>query len=336
MTNEETVRKVLITGGYGFIGSNLVRRWLDEYPYDSIGILDCKTYAARPEWVREHSEYRGRVMIANVDLRDYAKVLAALIQFNPDDVIHLAAESHVCRSIEGPRTFVETNVMGTFNLLEACRHLWNSDLENHRFHHVSTDEVYGEAEDKIKFHEQLKYDPRSPYAASKAASDHLVMAHVNTYGLNAVITNCSNNFGPNQHEEKLIPKVINSLLRNQEMTVYGSGKQVRDWLFVDEHCDAIDAVFHDSGPGETWCVGGNLELTNLDVIEAVHWEMCQMGLAKSDSLKLRHTDDRPTDDQRYSIDTSKIKTLQWAPSPEEFHSNLRKTIKWYWERMHRS
>lgn len=336
------MRTVLITGGFGFIGSNLVRYWLDTHPNDVVFCVDSLTYAARPDYVMRYVKECGigpRFTHIYADITDQAKVREIMQVIRPDHVIHLAAESHVCRSIDGPRAFIHSNIVGTFNLLEAFRELWAESPLGHRFHHVSTDEVYGELDfispgktcstlGDDKFHEKRAYQPRSPYAASKAASDHLVMAYHHTYGMDAVITNCSNNYGPNQHAEKLIPKTILSLLKKQPMTVYGAGTQVRDWLFVTDHCTAIDTVFHKGVSGETYCVGGERELTNVQVITKVHELMQAIMINEEIPLKWHHTNDRPTDDRRYAIDCTKIKQLGWTPS-RDFDDLLTLTILWY-------
>lgn len=335
------MRHILVTGGFGFIGSNLVRYWTDKYPDDRIVLMDALTYAARPQWVMEHifkKDIGPRFQHVNADIRDIDAVGKVMRTFQPDHVLHLAAESHVCRSIETPSKFVMTNIVGTFNLLETFKNLWSGHpSENHRFLHVSTDEVYGELplDDKErKFHEELKYDPRSPYAASKAASDHLVRAYHHTYGLNAVVTNCSNNFGPNQHEEKLIPKTILNLMMGKPVTLYGSGCQVRDWLYVDEHVSALDTVFHKGIEGQTYCIGGNLELTNYEVVDAIYMKMRELGmLERGKMLEVNHTNDRPTDDLRYAIDTTHIARLGWNPRPDLFSQRMETTVKWYSERL---
>lgn len=267
----------------------------------------------------------------------------------PDAVFHFAAESHVCRSIAGPDDFVTTNINGTFNLLEAWREYlqerfaWSTAEENlrslHRFVHVSTDEVFGDlglaSDPKSKFHEQKLYAPTSPYAASKAASDHLVKAWAHTYGLNAVVTNCTNNYGPNQHEEKLIPSAILKILNQEVVKIYGKGDHVRDWIWVEDHCRALDTVFRKGKSGESYGIGGDNERTVQDVVTDVYVNLVHMG-EEDDSfrglcLKTINTNDRPTDDERYAMDTSKIRSLGWSPT-KDYHSKLRETIAWYIER----
>lgn len=323
------MRRIMFTGGFGFIGSNLIKHWIRNHPEDYVVVLDSMTYAARPHWALETGYTMGkdRFMHLYCDIQEYKEVRRWMMMMQPNHVIHLAAESHVCRSIDGPKDFIHTNILGTFNLLECFRELRNKG----RFHHVSTDEVYGElmVDEAEKFHELRPYAPRSPYAASKASSDHLVQAWHHTYGMDTIITNCSNNFGPNQHEEKLIPKTIISAIRNQPMTVYGDGRQVRDWLFVDDHCKAIDTAFHKGFSGNSYCIGGDMELSNLDMIDLVRMAGERV-LNRKIELKTVHTDDRPTDDIRYAIDSSKMKSLGWAPS-FEINDNLDKTFAWYFD-----
>lgn len=334
------MRKILITGGYGFIGSNLIRYWLDNHPEDEIICLDSVTYAARPDWVmdrlKDDESARKRFTFIQADITKRAEIRKVFDEHRPEHIIHLAAESHVCRSIDGPVDFMMTNIIGTFNLLEEFRHLWPIKPEEHRFHHVSTDEVFGQlsvSEIDDKFFEGREYAPTSPYAASKASSDHIVKAWHHTYGTNVVVTNCSNNFGPNQHEEKLIPKIISAILNKQAMTVYGKGDQIRDWLYVLDHCRAIDTVFHNGVNGESYCVGGELELTNLEVIQAVVTIAPQVIIGIPEKVEIIHTNNRPTDDQRYAVDCSKLKAFGWAPRTELFVEDIQNTIAWYADRI---
>ena len=330
------MKRVMITGWAGFIGSNLCRMILKEMPEWEIHGVDSHTYAARPDWVT--SMVLGLRPKDRLRFIDYPKldlfhrdlVAAAMDVIKPDIIIHLAAESHVCRSVEGPRAFLRANVVGTFNLLEAARESGFKGI----FHHVSTDEVYGEAEIGDPFHEGGPYKPRSPYAASKAASDHFVQAYHHTYGLDTRMTNCSNNFGPNQHEEKLIPKTILALLNEKPVTLYGSGSQVRDWIWVEDHCRGILAAIENGEPGGRYLLGGDLQKTNREIVEAVAQAAKEVLEAESLPYSIEYTNDRPSDDQRYAIDCSLAKaTLAWSPAPGLFHRRLVEAVSWYAERM---
>ncbi len=319
----------MITGYAGFIGSNLTRMLMSDA--DTVLGLDCHTYASRPHWVWEtfRSE-EERFVEANVDLRDFKSLRATIEHFRPDAVYHLAAESHVCKSIAGPRAFAETNFMGTFNLLEALRQTGFSG----RMLHVSTDEAFGELQHwQSPFEETTAIDPRSPYSASKAASDLMVRAYVRTYGLDAVITRCTNNFGPNQHEEKLIPRAITRLMANQPMTLHGDGTHSRDWIHVDDHCRALYSVMRSGIRGEMYCVGSGLELPNWKVIDEVAQAMRDEIGWKGEARTVR-TGDRPTDDMRYAVSTEKIfEQCGWAVDSgiDYFRRRLRETVRWYWE-----
>lgn len=326
-------KKILITGGLGFIGSNLVRYWSEKYPVDTIYVIDAHTYAARPEYLKDIAD---KYHCFAIDIRKKSDVEEFMNREKPDDVIHLAAESHVCRSIEGPGIFFGTNVMGTFHLVHAFHKLWGTN-KNHRFHHISTDEVFGELmPGDPPFHEDLPMKPRSPYAASKAASDHVVQSFFHTYSVNTIISNSTNNFGPNQHDEKLIPKAIKSILGRDVMTIYGPGNQIRDWIYVLDHCKAIDRIFHEGRPGERYCVGGSHEMTNMEVIEAVRLSVMRV-TKQHYAMKTIHTQDRPTDDFRYAVDNSKVNELGWEPSTafskgrflRTFEDNLDQTVIWY-------
>lgn len=329
------MRRVMITGGLGFIGSNLVRYWFDKYPDDTVIILDAITYACNHTWTIKYAnepQNRHRFEFVYCDINNKADVRKAIRTLQPDHILHLAAESHVCRSISGPETFVQTNIMGTFNLLEAFREQWGQE-SGHRFLHVSTDEVYGEldpdpAKWDVMFTENTSYKPRSPYAASKASSDHLVKAWHYTYGMDTVITNCSNNYGANQHAEKLVPKAIRSAAKDTPMTIYGLGNQVRDWLHVNDHCRAIDTVFNKGTTGETYCIGGRKQMTNVDMIATIYRSVAKL-LKRPIAIKYTMTNDRPTDDLRYAIDSSKIEALGWSSFPETFESKVDKTVAWY-------
>lgn len=257
-------------------------------------------------------------------------VLQSLKIVKPDIIIHLAAESHVCRSIEGPRAFLNANVVGTFNLLEACRETGFKGI----FHHVSTDEVFGElSHDESRFDPETAYDPRSPYAASKAASDHFVQAYHHTFGLDTRMTNCSNNFGPNQHEEKLIPKTILNILADKPVTIYGRGTQVRDWIWVDDHCDGIIAAIEKGKPGGRYLLGGEREFANLAIVEEVAAAIGRFTSGHRTHVAnytIEHTNDRPTDDERYAIDTRHARdALDWKPYPMAFRHRLDQVVRWY-------
>lgn len=317
--------RVLVTGWAGFIGSNFVRMLMEERPNWKVYGMDCFTYAARPKFVMEHDQTPEVAPSYLSDIRNLNLVEHTFRHFQPDVIVHFAAESHVCRSLEGPDKFISTNVLGTFNLLEATRKLAPKAI----FHHVSTDEVFGEARPGEYFCEHTPYAPRSPYSSSKAASDHLVMSYHHSYGLNTRITNCSNNFGPNQHEEKLIPKTILAAAKKQPMTLYNPGSQVRDWIWVNDHCRGILSAIDNGRPGERYLLGGELELTNLDLVKEV-WAAIKAEFG-SCFQEFEMVNGRPTDDKRYAIDCGKAKgQLRWKPSGRHlFHEHLRKTVRWY-------
>lgn len=326
------MRKILITGGCGFIGSNLLRYWLRNYQDDLIINVDALTYAARPAWVEEllneQPELQQNLINERINIQDQNALSRVMRKYEPDHVIHLAAESHVCRSIAGPHDFIHTNIVGTFNLLEEFKS--SRKGKDGRFLYVSTDEVFGQlTEHEPKFFEGTPIKPRSPYAASKASGDLLVQAYYETYGLNTVITNCSNNYGPNQHEEKLIPRTISRFMNRELMTIYGTGEQIRDWISVEDHCTAIDIAFHKGKSGERYCVGGSQELKNIEVIDMVNSKLEKLTGMKSVGYTL--TNDRPHDDFRYAIDSSKLKGLGWiCPTGIDYFSEmLGYTIKWY-------
>jgi len=327
-----TPRRLLVTGGAGFIGSNFGRYWCDAYPHDRVVVLDALTYAGNRGNLAD-LEARENFRFVEGDICDRALVDQLLQVENIDTVAHFAAESHVDRSILGPAAFVQTNVVGTFTLLEAFRQHWKNLQNSPIFLHVSTDEVYGSlAPHDPAFKETTPYAPNSPYSASKAGSDHLVRAYYHTYNLPTIITNCSNNYGPYQFPEKLIPLMcINSLI-GRELPVYGDGQNVRDWLYVGDHCAALDVVLHRGVPGETYNVGGNNEVKNIDLVQM----LCQLMDELAPQLPVRpcsqlitFVKDRPGHDRRYAIDASKIKTqLGWTPSVTILEG-LRQTVAWY-------
>lgn len=323
-------KTLLITGGAGFIGSHVVRLFVKKYPDYRIVNLDALTYAGNLENLKD-IENEANYVFAKVDIRDAAAITELFNKYQFDGVIHLAAESHVDRSITDPNAFIETNVMGTANLLNAARTAWKDKFEGKRFYHVSTDEVYGSLGDTGFFLETTSYDPQSPYSASKAASDHLVRAYGNTYHLPFVITNCSNNYGQNQFPEKLIPLFINNIRNNKPLPVYGDGKYTRDWLYVVDHARAIDTVYHSGKDGETYNIGGFNEWQNIELIKLMCEKMDEkLGRAPGTSAQLiTYVKDRPGHDRRYAIDANKInKELGWSPSVT-FEEGLSITIDWY-------
>jgi len=325
-------KKILITGGAGFIGSHLVRLFVNKYPEYQIVNLDVLTYAgnlANLKDIENKSNYR----FVKMDIVD-ANAISQLFQEEQfTDVIHLAAESHVDRSITNPTEFVMTNVIGTVNLLNAAKFIWKENLQAHRFYHVSTDEVYGSLGETGIFTETTAYDPHSPYSASKASSDHFVRAYYDTFGLQTVISNCSNNYGAYQFPEKLLPLFINNIKTNKPLPVYGKGENIRDWLWVEDHARAIDVIFHKAASGSTYNIGGHNEWTNIDLIKLLCKVMDKkLGRAKGESEKLiTYVTDRAGHDLRYAIDSSKLqKDLGWTPSLQ-FEEGLEKTVDWYLE-----
>ena len=323
-------KKIIITGGAGFIGSHVVRLFVTKYPEYTLINLDALTYAGNLENLSD-IEGAPNYVFEKVNILDTAEVERVFAQYNPDGVIHLAAESHVDRSILSPLDFVYTNVVGTVNLLNAAKKQWDGNYEGKRFHHVSTDEVYGALGESGYFTEQTPYDPHSPYSASKASSDHFVRAYHDTYGLPVVITNCSNNYGPNHFPEKLIPLMINNVIHSRPLPVYGDGLYTRDWLYVKDHAAAIDLVFHQGKSGDSYNVGGFNEWRNIDLVKLLCKLMDQkLGRPAGESEKLvTFVKDRPGHDRRYAIDATKInQELGWRPSVT-FEEGLSQTIDWY-------
>ncbi|HBX53021.1 MAG: dTDP-glucose 4,6-dehydratase [Bacteroidetes bacterium RIFOXYA12_FULL_35_11] len=322
-------KTILITGGAGFIGSHVVRLFVTKYPEYKIVVLDKLTYAGNLENLRDIDKSPNYEFV-KMDICDQ-DVFELFQKYKFDGVIHLAAESHVDRSITDPMAFVQTNVIGTCNLLNAAKESWKDAFEGKLFYHISTDEVYGSLEHEGFFVEETSYDPKSPYSASKASSDHFVRAYHNTYKMPVVITNCSNNYGPNQFPEKLIPLCIHNIKNNKPIPVYGKGENIRDWLYVVDHAHAIDVVFHKGKVGETYNIGGNNEWTNISLIHKLCEVMdVQLGRAAGDSAKLiTFVKDRAGHDLRYAIDSSKLqKELGWEPSLQ-FEQGIVKTVEWY-------
>lgn len=322
--------KLLVTGGAGFIGSHVVRRFINSYPEYSIWNLDALTYAGNLENLSD-LERQPNYHFVKGDITDKGFISSLFEKEQFDGVIHLAAESHVDRSISGPDAFIQTNVVGTANLLNAAVQCWKGNFDGKRFYHVSTDEVFGSLGPEGKFNENTAYDPRSPYSASKASSDHLVRAYHHTYGLPIIISNCSNNYGSHHFPEKLIPLIINNIKNNRPLPVYGKGENIRDWLWVEDHARAIDVIYHRGNNGETYCIGGNNEWKNIDVVRLLCKLMDEkLGRALGESEKLiTYVTDRPGHDARYAIDASKLKTaLGWEPT-QPFEQLLAQTIDWY-------
>lgn len=334
---------IIITGGAGFIGSHVIREFVTRLPNTKIINLDALTYAGNLESVADVDE-SPNYAFEWVDITQTHQIRSVFEKYKPDAVIHLAAESHVDRSISDPNAFINTNVVGTANLLNVCREFWDLDPSHthgnfpegerkNLFYHISTDEVYGSLGEKGYFTEETPYDPKSPYSASKASSDHLVRAYGNTYGLPFIISNCSNNYGPNQFPEKLIPLCISNIIEEKPLPIYGDGKYTRDWLYVEDHAKAIYQLFHESRTGETYNIGGHNEWTNIDLIKELIKQMDQnLGRVEGYSQKLiTFVKDRPGHDKRYAIDASKLgNDLGWKPSVT-FEEGLSKTIDWYIE-----
>ncbi len=324
------MKTVLITGGAGFIGSHVVRLFVNKYPDYHIVNLDALTYAGNLENLRDIENLPNYSFIKG-DITDEALIPELFAKYQFDGVIHLAAESHVDRSITDPFAFVKTNVFGTTNLLNAAKNAWKDKMEGKLFYHVSTDEVYGSLGDTGLFTEETAYDPRSPYSAAKASSDHFVRAYYHTYGLPIVISNCSNNYGSHQFPEKLIPLAIHNIKNNKPIPIYGKGENVRDWLWVNDHAQAIDVIYHAGKNGETYNIGGHNEWTNIDLIR----KLCEimdgkLGRQPGESAQLiTFVKDRAGHDLRYAIDPTKVSNkLKWNPSLQ-FEEGLEKTVDWY-------
>ena len=326
---------IIVTGGAGFIGSNFILRWLEKFDEDILNI-DNLSYAADLNNLKD-IEYNSNYSFKKLNIQNQDEITALILESKPRAILNFAAESHVDRSIEGPENFINSNIVGTYSLLEASLQYWNSlgekEKDNFRFFHISTDEVFGSLNmSDEKSTEESPYRPNSPYSASKAASDHLVRAWHHTFELPTLISNCTNNYGPHQHQEKLIPLIITNALENKNLPIYGDGKNIRDWLYVEDHCEAIIKILEDGKPGETYNIGGNCEKNNLEVVS----EICKI----LDSIKpkqdgssykeqIEFVKDRPGHDFRYSLDTSKIKKdFNWKPK-ESFSSGLEKTVQWY-------
>lgn len=324
-------RSIMITGGAGFIGSHAIRLFVSKFSQDRIINFDALTYAGNLENLKDIEKMSNYYFIKG-DINDLSAIENVFDEHGVTHVLHFAAESHVDRSITDPLAFVETNIIGTLNLLEVCRNHWKSGTHNF-FYHVSTDEVYGSLGRTGLFTEATAYDPQSPYSASKASSDHFVRAYSNTYNLAVKISNCSNNYGPNQFPEKLLPLMINNILRKKSLPVYGDGKNVRDWLYVVDHVEAIETIFSKGKMGETYNIGGDHELQNIELVRKLCQLMdAELGREKGESEKLiTFVKDRPGHDRRYAIDASKIrKDLNWTPR-FSVDKGLRKTIRWYLE-----
>lgn len=325
-------KNVLITGGAGFIGSHVVRLFVNKYPNYHIYNLDKLTYAGNLENLKD-IENKPNYTFIKGDICDAKLVQEIFEKYNIDGVIHLAAESHVDRSILNPMEFAQTNIIGTLTLLNVAKHTWKHNFSNKRFHHVSTDEVYGSLDSEGYFTEATPYNPRSPYSASKASSDHIVRAYFHTFGLPVVISNCSNNYGPYQFPEKLIPLMINNIKNNKPLPIYGKGENVRDWLYVEDHARAIDLIFHKSKIGETYNIGGENEWQNIKLVK----KLCEIldhklnrPTGASEQL-ITYVKDRPGHDLRYAIDCSKIKSELGWKQEVDFETGLIKTVDWYLE-----
>lgn len=324
------MKNILITGGAGFIGSHLVKYFVKKYSNYNIINVDNLTYAANLENLKEISNYTN-YKFEKIDICDFKSIERIFKKYEINAVINLAAESHVDNSIKDPFIFAKTNIMGTLSLLQASKNYWKNDFKNKLFYHISTDEVYGSLGSNGLFNEKTAYDPHSPYSASKASSDHFVRAFHDTYNLPVIISNCSNNYGPNQHTEKLIPLFILKIYNEKEITIYGDGENIRDWLYVEDHVSAMDLIFHESKIGETYNIGGNNEMTNNEIAKILISKIDKkLGRPTGESKKLvTYVKDRLGHDKRYGIDSSKLKKeLGWEPQ-YSFNLGLDKTIDWY-------
>lgn len=332
------MKSILVTGGAGFIGANFVPYFAKKYPEYRVINLDKLTYAGNPDNLKD-CEGQGNYCFVQGDICDAALVEKLFKDHDIRGVVHFAAESHVDNSITGPRAFIETNLLGTFTLLDAARRYWmkaphecKEGYEDCRFHHISTDEVYGALGETGFFKETTPYDPSSPYSASKAGSDMLVRAYHRTYGMNVTVSNCSNNYGPKQHPEKLIPKIISNALSGKNIPIYGDGKNVRDWLYVLDHCKAIDLIFHKGKSGETYNIGGHNEKNNLEIVDAICSildEKVPAADGKSYKDLIVFVKDRPGHDRRYAIDAEKLTTQLGWKADETFATGIVKTVEWY-------
>ena len=337
MTDNNIKKTILVTGGAGFIGSNFVPYFCKKYPDYQIINLDKLTYAGNLDNLQECNDMNNYTFVQG-DICDVSMLEKLFVQYDIRGVIHFAAESHVDNSITGPRPFIETNILGTFNLLETARKYWmtapnqyKAGYENCRFHHISTDEVYGTLGETGLFEETTAYAPNSPYSASKASSDFLVRAYFHTFGMNVTTSNCSNNYGPKQHPEKLIPKIISNCLAEKAIPIYGDGKNIRDWLYVLDHCKAIDLIYHIGKAGETYNVGGRNERNNLEIVHTICAILDEKHPRKSGKYAdlITFVKDRAGHDKRYAIDATKLETELGWKAEETFETGIVKTVEWY-------
>ena len=326
----KSFKSLLITGGAGFIGSHLVRRMVNHYPDTQIVNLDALTYASNLKLL-DDCENKPNYLFVKEDINNFERLKELFVEYQFDAVVHLAAESHVDNSIKNPFLFAQTNIQGTLNLLEASRQHWGNNAQEQRFYHISTDEVFGSLGTEGFFNEKTPYDPRSPYSASKASSDHLVRAYFHTYGLPVVLSNCSNNYGPGQHSEKLIPLMIKNIVAEKPLPVYGRGENIRDWLYVEDHVEAIDLILHKGKPGETFTLGGNNEMKNIDLIHLLIERVDEtLNRPKGTSLPLiKFIKDRLGHDFRYAIDASKVKNELGWKTATSFDEGIVKTVAFY-------